>query len=562
MKKIKLFSEYLYEKYGKPLHRIAIDLPLSCPNRDKPGGTGCIYCAADGNRARHLRHHLSLDKQVANGIDYVRRRYGENTGYIAFFQSFTNTYGAPHQLRAWYEETLALADFKMVIIATRPDCLGPEVLALLDELGQRYELWVELGVQTSNDQTLELIRRGHDFDSVRQAVTTLAEHGIKTAAHVILGLPGETTTNFEQTAAALSVLPFHAVKLHQLMILRNTPLASLYAANKITVNPLNEYEYGAAVVNFLHHLPDDWLVMRLMADPSFEPIIAPKWWMKKGQFISYVQDLMAGGDSMRVVTDDGSPTLYHPEYHQHFHSVAGAKTEALKKFVQPAQIAGLEKPRILDIGFGLGYNVVSALEANPNAELITLEKDLRTLDAAIKLFEPESLQYQLIATLRKDGIYHNVRLHAGDARDSAPTLPPQYFDVIFMDGFSPETNPELWSYDFIRELKNILKPKGVIVTYSSAYPVLGAFLQLGFGIAETEPFGRRRGGILAQHSGNTTLDNKKLNIILKSTAGVPWRDPGLHNSTAQIKSLRQRIVKKLRSRGIPKWFKEETTNGH
>lgn len=556
MKNIKLFSEYLHGKYGKPLHRIAIDLPLSCPNREKSGGIGCIYCASDGNRARHLRHNFSLKEQVSAGLEYVQRRYRGNAGYIAYFQSFTNTYGDPKQLRAWYEEALALADFQMVIIATRPDCLGPEILDLLEELGQRYELWIEIGVQTSNNRTLELIRRGHDFDAVRQAATALAARNIKTAAHIILGLPGETIADFDQTAADLRTLPFQAVKLHQLMILRNTPLATMYAVKEIEVEPLNEYEYAAAAVRFLHQLPDDWLVMRLMADPSFEPVIAPKWWMKKSQFISYVQGLMAGGDGMRIITADGSPTLYHPEYHQHFHSVAGAKTEAIIKFVQPSKIAELKNPRLLDIGFGLGYNAAAALEANPTVEIITLEKDLRTLDAALKLFEPESLHYKMIATLQKNSVWGNIRLLHGDARDSVQTLPSQHFDIIFMDGFSPDTNPELWSYDFIRELKRVLKPDGVITTYSSAYPVLGAFLQLGFGVAETKAFGRRRGGIIAQRSGINELADKNSNIILKSTAGIPWRDPGLCHSTTQIKSLRQRIVNKLRKRGIPKWFKE------
>ncbi len=550
MNKINFFSEYLSGKYGTALYRIPIDLPLSCPNRTGQGG-GCIYCAEDGNRARHLRHHFSLPEQVAAGIAYVRERYHSAGPYIAYFQSYTNTFAPVAQLRAWYEEVLALAEFKMIIVATRPDCLPNEVLELLSELNRRCELWVELGVQTSNDATLKLINRGHDFASVQAAARKLADRGIKTAAHVILGLPGETADDFRKTADDLAALPFKAVKLHQLLVLRKTPLAS----GNYPVKPLNEYEYAAAAVDFLRRLPDDWIVMRLMADADNDAIIAPKWWMKKGQFIEYVRQLMDGGNAMQVVTGDGSPTLYHPGYRQHFHTVAGARTEAEEKFAVPSGIAGLKNPRLLDIGFGLGYNAAAALAANPDSEITTLENDPRTLEAAQELFEPESLQHQLIRGLREHGQWHNVRLLAGDARASVRSLPDQYFDVVFMDGFSPDVNPELWTYDFIRQLKRILKPRGVIVTYSSAYPLRGAFLKLGFKVRETAAFGRKRGGTAASLQGETALPEKELNIILKSTAGVPYRDHGLTHRPAEILQYRERLVKKLRARGIPKWYK-------
>jgi hypothetical protein len=550
MNKINFFSEYLTAGYGAVLHRIAIDLPLSCPNRLN-GGHGCIYCAEDGNRARHLRHHFSLPDQVAAGREYIRRRYNNEGPYIAYFQSYTNTFAPVAQLRAWYEEVLALADFKMIIVATRPDCLPDDVLELLSELSQRYELWVELGVQTSNDATLERINRGHDFASVRQAVASLAERGIRAAAHVILGLPGEGPEDFRQTAEDLAALPFQAIKLHQLMILRKTPLAS----GKYPVKPLNEYEYAAAAVDFLRRLPDDWIVMRLMADADNDAVIAPKWWMKKGQFLEYAVNLMNGGDAMRVRTADGSPTLYHPGYRQHFHTVAGAETEAREKFAIPSGLAERPLPRLLDIGFGLGYNAAAALTANPDAEIITLENDPRTLAAARELFPPDTLQYRMIDGLARHGRWNNVTLMDGDARDSVRRLAAASFDAVFMDGFSPDVNPELWTYDFIRELRRLLKPEGIIVTYSSAYPLRGAFLRLGFRVYETAAFGRKRGGTAAVLHGSGALPEKEQNIILRSTAGVPYRDPGLKSTPEQILQRRERLVKRLRARGVPKWFK-------
>ncbi len=164
----------------------------------------------------------------------------------------------------------------------------------------------------------------------------------------------------------------------------------------------------------------------------------------------------------------------------------------------------------------------------------------------------------MIAGLEEHGQWQNVRLIKGDAREAVQKLPEQYFDVVFMDGFSPDVNPELWTYDFIRQLRRILKTDGVIVTYSSAYPLRGAFLRLGFSVQETAAFGRKRGGTAARLRGDTTLPEKELNIILKSTAGVPYRDPGLNRPPEQIRQLRERLVKKLRARGVPKWYKGDS----
>jgi SAM-dependent methyltransferase len=161
----------------------------------------------------------------------------------------------------------------------------------------------------------------------------------------------------------------------------------------------------------------------------------------------------------------------------------------------------------------------------------------------------------MISGLLEHGRWNKVTLVNGDARDSVRKLPEQYFDAVFMDGFSPDVNPELWTYDFIRQLRRVLKPDGVIVTYSSAYPLRGAFLRLGFKVRETAAFGRRRGGTAASLRGSDALSEKERNIILKSTAGIPYRDPGLGNTPERILRARERLVKRLRARGVPKWFK-------
>ena len=577
MEKIYFFKDYLLEHYGRQMHRIPIDLPLSCPNREKNSGAGCIYCADDGNRARHLRHNLSLPDQVARGIEYVRTRYCGGPPYIAYFQSFTNTNAPVEILRNYYSEVLRLADFRMMIVSTRPDCLGGEILDLLCEFKQQCDVWVELGVQTSNEKTLRLIRRGHSFEDVKTAAARLAERGLKSAAHVIIGLPGEGPEDFRQTARDIAALPFAGVKLHNLLVLKNTPLAKMYAdpAFQPQIKIMNEYEYAAAAADFLRLLPSGWTVMRVTADADEKDVIAPKWWMKKGQFIDYLCKYMEHGGNLLgeipgTETGDGSLTLYHPEYRQHFHTLAGAVSEARHKFIIPsklhARLIEQQEVKVLDIGFGLGYNVFEAVKTAHDAaagrlSVISMEKDIRTLQAASRLFGADSLELRILDALSAAGSFRSefaeVTLVTGDARHSVKLL-KHGFDCIYLDGFSPDINPELWTLDFFRELKRLLEPSGIIVTYSSAYPVRGAMLKCGLQAGETDAFGRRRGGTAAATDASiieSLVAEKDMNIILKSTAGTPYRDPGLDNAAAWILEHHKRAIARLRSLGIPKWFK-------
>lgn len=609
------FNDYIQNKYRKPLYRVPIDLPLSCPHRIKEGGKGCIFCPEDGARARHLKHNLDLKTQVETGIRYVRSRYGSNVGLIAYFQSFTNTNAPIEELKEYYSKVLSFTPFEMVIISTRPDCLPEDVLDYLSELNEKYELWVELGVQTANDKTLKLINRQHDFACVKDAVAKLAARNIKTAAHVILGLPGENICDFRKTAAELAKLPFSGIKIHNLLVLKNTSLAKIYheqqsgnSSDFPTIIPLNEYEYSDVLLDFLKLIPKDWPLMRITADAPPEDIIAPKWWMKKGQFIEYIRDRSTNKNPdcgmPKIKTEDGSYTLYHPEYKQHFHSLAGARTEAEKKFMEPCEIRkqlSLGKNlKILDIGFGLGTNALAAINAaemvqNGKLSIISLERDQETIKIASDL-DPdnqilatlaETLQWNSSSSLRRPGAnskntptlkpstFHDrtlnsnagllrsesanysINLILGDARRTIQTIEDK-FDAIFLDPFSPDVNPELWTYDFIRELTKRLAPKGVIATYSASFPVRGAMLRCGLTVGETPSFGRKKGGTIASFAPekiSNPLPEKEMNIILRSTAGTPYRDLYLSRTRDEVSEFRKKLVNRLHARGIPKWFK-------
>lgn len=569
MRTIRFFRDELASKFGAALQRIPVDPGFSCPHRSKNGTGGCSFCAADGSRARHLEAGMSLEEQVERGKQYVLTRYGSSGPYIAYFQAFTGTNAPVETIRTVYETVLRLADFRLVIVGTRPDCLPDECLDYLAELNRRIGVLVELGVQTANDATLERINRGHDFACSADAVRRLAARGIPTAAHLILGLPGETRADMEATARAVAALPFRAVKLHQLLVLRGTRLAAEYAANPFPT--LNEYEYADALEAVLRILPDSMTVMRLTAEAEPDGVIAPKWWMKKGQFLEMFTRKFEGKETSRFTpcrTGDGTFTLYHPAYRQHFHSLAGAQEESRKKYLEPARLAEKlasgRRIRLLDVGFGLGCNAMSAFRlANEikagTLEIISLEADPGVLSAALALpgLPDPALFEELAAKRTVRGSHASIRLIFGDARTTAASLEGP-FDIIFLDGFSPDVNPELWTADFIALLARPLAPDGILTTYSSAYPLFGALFEAGLKIYRSEPFGRRRPGTVASRTALALegLSPKDEAITLKSTAGVPYRDPGLACTRETIFAIRKDEVAKLRAQGMPKWWKQ------
>jgi uncharacterized protein len=582
------FKDYLNEKYCKPLYRVPIDLAFGCPHRDI-NGKGCIFCSEDGARARHLTRHLDLKTQVSNGINYVEERYRANGNYIAYFQSYTNTNASVDILKKYYEEVLSFADFKMVIISTRPDCLPDDVLEYLSELNNHYELWVELGVQSSNDNTLKRINRGHDFSLSEEAVKKLSSLNIKTAAHIILGLPGENINDYRNTINKLSSLPFGGIKIHNLLILKKSPLAKVY--KDINFSLMNEYEYASALIDVIRRTPSNWPLMRINTDAPPEDVIAPKWSLSKGQFLELIKNSMqkygykqsdlvgvkksncnskSVASFLKVKTDDNSFTFYHPLFKENFHSLAGAASEAKRKFIEPSMLKEKLQTtkrciKILDVGFGLGYNAIAAIKTTlkygGEIKITSLELNSISLVLAKELYKNNTIEFNIIDSLLQNNVWKydsaKIKILLGDARAKTKNLTEQ-FDIVFMDGFSPAKNPELWTFDFIREIKKRLSHDGIIVTYSSAFSVIGALLRNGLHIGSTKPFGRKKGGIIASCKKEnivTSLSDKATNITLKSTAGVPYRDPGFSWSTKKIIQHRDKIVKRLQNKGILKWYK-------
>ncbi|MGE4564676.1 MAG: TIGR01212 family radical SAM protein, partial [Victivallaceae bacterium] len=476
MKELKFFGDELAVRYGRKLQRIPLDLAFGCPNRENGYGPGCVFCAENGSRARHLARHLDLASQVERGVAYVRERYRCEGPYIAYFQSFTSTFAPVERLRECFETALARADFKVVIVGTRPDALEPDKVEYLRELASRYELWVELGVQSASDETLRRIKRGHDFAAVEDAAHRLEAAGINCACHVILGLPGEGPDDFLATARRIAKLPFRAVKLHQLLVLKHTELAKHWQG-ELAVKPLNEYEYAAAAAAFLRELPDSWSIMRLAADADESEILAPRWWMDKGQFLEFFAERFRAGDGepsyCGVATADGSRTLYHPEFRQLFHSLAGAESEARHKFIEPTRLAEKKEAALLDLGFGLGINALEALRTaaacGNRLEIDSFELDERPLRAALGIAPADSEAAAMLRSLLDGGEFIHpggrLTLHFGDARTELVKCRKQ-FDAVFLDAFSPDCNPELWTLDFLAEINRHCRREAILATYS------------------------------------------------------------------------------------------------
>jgi radical SAM protein (TIGR01212 family) len=307
------YARYLRERHGCLVYRVAVDAGFTCPNRHEGrSGKGCTFCAEEGARAPYQTGFAapsipsgercgmppgaaeSLRSQVQNGVSFLRRRYGAEA-FILFFQAYSNTNAPARMLRQVYDAGLALAPFKGLNVATRPDCLDAEKADLLASYRDRgLEVWVELGLQSAHDATLRRIGRGHTVADFLSAHRLLVDRGLKVAIHLILGLPGEGAEEILDTARWIARQRPDGVKIHNLHVPKATVLAREFLQGEITVPAAGRHlEY---VISMLEQLPPETVIMRLTCDTPRQMLAAPRGFPPKQAFMELLaQEMRARG---------------------------------------------------------------------------------------------------------------------------------------------------------------------------------------------------------------------------------------------------------------------------
>lgn len=286
-------NKYIRDRFGTKAYKVSLDGGFTCPNRDGTLDTrGCIFCSAAGSGDFASPAQLSIQEQIEQGKAQVEGKMrGQDARYIAYFQAFTSTYHDVRTLEQLYMEAMRHEDVLALSIATRPDCLGPEVLQLLGRMQKIKPLWVELGLQTIHPESAKYIRRCFPLEVYDEAVDNLSKMGIEQiVTHVILGLPHETKEMMLQTVEYVAKSKSNGIKLQLLHVLKNTDLALDYAEGKFDVLSLEEYT--DIVVEALHLLPPHMVVHRLTGDGSRRDLIAPLWSLNKWKVLNMIQDKM------------------------------------------------------------------------------------------------------------------------------------------------------------------------------------------------------------------------------------------------------------------------------
>lgn len=277
----------MQEQFGCKVYKLALSGGMTCPNRDGKCGTrGCIFCDGSGTFAEDG----DIPTQLKNAKARVAKK-ASGGKYIAYFQSFTNTYAPTDYLRRIFTQALSDPEVVALSVGTRPDCLPEDVVSLLRELNEKKPVWVELGLQTIHEKTAEYIRRGYALPVFDDAVRRLKQAGLTVIVHMILGLPGETRQDMIDTAEYIGRCGADGIKLQLLHVLRGTDLASEYEQGKIPV--LSLPEYISLLCDCIEHLPEDMVIHRMTGDGAKKDLIAPLWSADKKRVLNAISAAFA-----------------------------------------------------------------------------------------------------------------------------------------------------------------------------------------------------------------------------------------------------------------------------
>ena len=282
----KTFNDHCKARFGCKVYKLSLDAGFTCPNRDGTLGTGgCIFCTGSGEFAEKG----SVSQQLENAKLRVSQKLKDGK-YIAYFQAFTNTYAPVEKLRTLYEAAMQPEDIVGISIGTRPDCLGDDVVSLLEELNRQKPVYVELGLQTVHAPTIQYIRRGYRNCVYFDAIKRLRQAGIHVVTHIILGLPGETPQMAVETTRQAVAAGTDGVKFHLLHVLKGTDLEKDYLAGKFSCLTLEEY--AAILKDCIAQLPPETVVHRITGDGAKKDLVAPLWSADKKQVLNYLNKVL------------------------------------------------------------------------------------------------------------------------------------------------------------------------------------------------------------------------------------------------------------------------------
>ncbi|MBC8061072.1 MAG: TIGR01212 family radical SAM protein [Clostridiaceae bacterium] len=285
---------FLREKFGEKVFKISLDAGFSCPNRDGTiSSGGCIFCSERGSGDFAGERSCDIKEQFTSIKEIMSKKW-KSGKYIAYFQAYTNTYAPVEVLREKYMEAICQEGVVGIAIATRPDCLEPEVLELLEEISKKVYLWIELGLQTSKDETGVLINRGYELKVFEKALVELRSRNIDVVVHSILGLPGESKEDMLGTIKYLSNLDIQGLKMHLLHLMKDTPMEKLYGEGQLTF--LEEEEYTDLICKAITMLPKNIVIHRLTGDAPRQALIGPLWSLKKWEILNSIDRKLKDGD--------------------------------------------------------------------------------------------------------------------------------------------------------------------------------------------------------------------------------------------------------------------------
>lgn len=285
---------FLRDKFGEKVFKVSLDGGFSCPNRDgKISKGGCLFCSERGSGDFAGDREFSISKQFADVKNMMSNKW-KSGKYIAYFQAYTNTYAPVEVLRKKYEEALNQEGVVAISIATRPDCLEDDVLDLLDEINKKVYLWIELGLQTSNDESAKRINRGYSLKVFEDAMKKLKERNIDVVVHDILGLPGETKDDMIKTIDYIAHSGAKGIKFHLLHLMKQTPLVKVYEKGNLEF--LSQEDYIELITKGISMLPEDMVVHRLTGDAPRELLIGPMWSLKKWEVLNSIDKTLEEND--------------------------------------------------------------------------------------------------------------------------------------------------------------------------------------------------------------------------------------------------------------------------